>query len=511
MAYENPSPVGHKALVQEILRYACALNTLGTPVYTGTGNGQLLNLRSTGATVTETWTLECTAAAANGGTFSVTGSVSGAQADATVGVAYDNGKIAFIITDGTTDFIVGDDWSIASTQAELTTAGDTPWTLLREIGVVEALKSSELGDYEAFKAYDNDSATGWKPAIGDTVPGCWIGWEEASEVEVYSVTIRVSGESYTYSPTNFDLQYSDDGVNWQTKQNFTFSSWQSITSRTATCDPGTEVGPRKFWRLYINGTAHGTLVHIPSIDPLQTRGGTTCECATRHEAIIYNEGLAAQDQIWIALGYYDFPTTDIYSMQVATLSGFDDTANLADQPGISTIMSVPLWNFAIPTWLVVNEQRICAVMKVDTVWVSFYIGEFFPYSSPNQYPLPAVCGAINANTDYTDYSDTNNKMPYNNVGGNCLVRDPSGAWNQPDKWPWQSGDEYKDYNSEHHLMPVVMHDASPAVYGELDGIFYVSGFNNAAENIVQADGVDYLVFQDVWRTGNTQHIALKLE
>ncbi len=57
MAYENPSPVGHKALVEEILRYACALNALGTPVYTGTGNGQLLNLRA-GWALSPAWNLE---------------------------------------------------------------------------------------------------------------------------------------------------------------------------------------------------------------------------------------------------------------------------------------------------------------------------------------------------------------------------------------------------------------------------------------------------------------------
>jgi hypothetical protein len=73
----------------------------------GTGNGTVTGISAPYEAVDETWTLTATAAAADGGTFSVVGSVSGAQAPATVGVAYDNGKVAFTINDGSTDFQVG--------------------------------------------------------------------------------------------------------------------------------------------------------------------------------------------------------------------------------------------------------------------------------------------------------------------------------------------------------------------------------------------------------------------
>lgn len=75
---------------------------------TNTGNGVVTGLLAPFDTVTETWTLVCTVAALNAGTFSVTGSIQGALANATVGVAYDNTFVAFTIGDGAADWVVGD-------------------------------------------------------------------------------------------------------------------------------------------------------------------------------------------------------------------------------------------------------------------------------------------------------------------------------------------------------------------------------------------------------------------
>lgn len=64
---------------------------------------------------TETVTLTCTQAAANGGTFRVEGDKSGYLGDAVVGVAFDSPVISFTISDGAADFIVGDKFTIAVT------------------------------------------------------------------------------------------------------------------------------------------------------------------------------------------------------------------------------------------------------------------------------------------------------------------------------------------------------------------------------------------------------------
>jgi len=61
--------------------------------------------------------INVTAVEGNAGTFSVFDPQGHRLADLTVGVAYDNGAIALTIADGTTDFAVGDTFTIAVSQA----------------------------------------------------------------------------------------------------------------------------------------------------------------------------------------------------------------------------------------------------------------------------------------------------------------------------------------------------------------------------------------------------------
>jgi hypothetical protein len=92
----------------------------GAPAFVGTGNGTMTGVTVfPGFTKTETITVTCVTAVANGGIFSVSGSLSGPLGLATVGVGFvapvDEQVIAFLINDGATDFIVGDAFTIATT------------------------------------------------------------------------------------------------------------------------------------------------------------------------------------------------------------------------------------------------------------------------------------------------------------------------------------------------------------------------------------------------------------
>lgn len=86
-------------------------------VFTGTGNGTMTGLAVGSGTVTETITATVVTTAVNGGIFFVTGSVSGALGLATVGVGFATPQISFLINDGSTDFILGDQFTITATAA----------------------------------------------------------------------------------------------------------------------------------------------------------------------------------------------------------------------------------------------------------------------------------------------------------------------------------------------------------------------------------------------------------
>jgi hypothetical protein len=91
--------------------------TLTQSSFTGTGNGTLSAISAGSQAVTETLTLTCIHAATNGGIFEVIGSVSGSLGNARVGTPFLTSKGNFTIGDGTTDFIVGDVFALASTAA----------------------------------------------------------------------------------------------------------------------------------------------------------------------------------------------------------------------------------------------------------------------------------------------------------------------------------------------------------------------------------------------------------
>jgi hypothetical protein len=50
------------------------------------------------------------------------------------------------------------------------------------------------------------------------------------------------------------------------------------------------------------------------------------------------------------------------------------------------------------------------------------------------------------------------------------------------------------------------------LWGALDGICHVTGFNNSSENYIEADdGYTYVIIQDVYRTGFPDYYAMRLD
>jgi hypothetical protein len=76
--------------------------------YTGTGSGTMSNIAVDAAALEETWTITFTSATA----FTVSGSVTGPTAAGVVGSAYDNNRVNFLISAGSTPFVAGDEFTL---------------------------------------------------------------------------------------------------------------------------------------------------------------------------------------------------------------------------------------------------------------------------------------------------------------------------------------------------------------------------------------------------------------
>lgn len=89
----------------------------GTPVFTGTGNGTASGEGASTDTINGTYKVTCIDATVSGSEIFKVETPEGVRLadDLTVGVAYSNTHLALTLTDGTTDFIVGDYWEIPMT------------------------------------------------------------------------------------------------------------------------------------------------------------------------------------------------------------------------------------------------------------------------------------------------------------------------------------------------------------------------------------------------------------
>jgi hypothetical protein len=240
-----------------------------------------------------------------------------------------------------------------------------------------------------------------------------------------------------------------------------------------------------------------------------------------HEAILRGPGLSGTEEIYVGIKLYHDVNANYYNCKVAAFTGYLSNNTFETQPGASGMLGVPLHNLSITAWLVANGQRFAVAAKVGTpVYESFYLGKFFPFGTPGQYPYPIIAAGMLSSASATRYSETTHSMPYKGNRANCQIRFVDGSWRQSFCYPYglrsmadytsTSGLKLRETPTDiYPLVPIMLYDSSNA-YGVLDGVRYVSGFNNTVENVIDVGGVSHLVVQDVWRTGFEDYYALEL-
>lgn len=257
-----------------------------------------------------------------------------------------------------------------------------------------------------------------------------------------------------------------------------------------------------------------------------------------HEVILRAPGLSGTEQIFVGLRTYQDAGADYYNLLAGVFTGYVAGNTFDTQPG-AWLSGVPAHNNRIDYWLTLNGQRLVLAMKVGTpVYETCYLGKFLPYATPGQFPYPVVCAGPLSGAAATRFSEVSHSMPFKGAGPDGMqrpgmrLRTVGGLWVQPWCWPWGLVDfsvsdiagsvrALRDTDGHYPLLPLVMHDNSAVnngtpgtvgnVFGELDGVFYISGFDNAVENTLVIDGRTHVVVQDCARTGHTDYVAIRMD
>jgi hypothetical protein len=237
---------------------------------------------------------------------------------------------------------------------------------------------------------------------------------------------------------------------------------------------------------------------------------------TTDELIVRSPGMSGTEQIYWGLRTYEDTTADYYNLLAMVSTGYISGNSFDTQPN-AVYAGVPAHNNRIDYWLTLNGQRIAGGLKVGTpVYEHFYLGKFLPYARPSQYPYPVVCGGMLDGAAATRFSETTHDFYLRGGHNRGRLRTPA-SWVQMHCWPWGmpdltgSGSYLRDTGGQYPLHPIMLHDNSANVWGELDGIYHVSGFNNAVENTITISGTTYVVMQSVARTGFADYYALRLD
>ena len=148
------------------------------------------------------------------------------------------------------------------------------------------------------------------------------------------------------------------------------------------------------------------------------------------------------------------------------------------------------------------------------VYDSAYVGKFFPYATPAQYGYPMCIGGTLATwTTYTRYSDATRTMPYSGNKATFQILFVDGTYINPFTYPYTIiySANLRDHDGIYHLRKVELFSRTQGFFGELDGIYHITGFNNVVENTLKINGVDYVVIQDINRTTFGSYFAMELK
>lgn len=258
--------------------------------------------------------------------------------------------------------------------------------------------------------------------------------------------------------------------------------------------------------------------------------------------VFAGKGLDGQDKIYVPMGLYVDKRYTYYSLVAWTARNYNKTRGVSDQftaTGFANATSViSLWHNPIPYWFVANGRRFIIIAKVAHRYMSMYCGFFLPLATDDEYSYPLYIGGSH-NTAKREYQHQTNqangsfwKPTFDNQyewRGSCSVVRPSGeilylstsdmivrndrnfiGALYPYNWNYKIG---KTEDNEYVLLPIEIMELnpSPQTLGWLDGVMYVSGYENSPERALTIDGKTYICFPSMVRSGYNDYAAILME
>jgi hypothetical protein len=504
--------------------------------YLGTGDGTLTQHSGGASSVAETFTITATGAT----TFTVTGSVTGALPNATVGSAYSQPQIAFLITAGATAFVSGDEFQLSTAPK---------WTARRKaLGATVLATQGNSGSFGAQNVVDGKTETSaqyWLAESPITVPqDLEFTFPESETVAQYQMGALTS-YGYTTLPKAWTLQYySGSWVTLDTQSGH--DDWTADIIKTFTIS--SPVAATKY-RLHITELNSTNDLRLGCVRLLRSDGVDAAFGQTIWEA----PGNDGDSEIIVGVHPFERQDADYFNWELAGFDGFNAAYGWRQQAGFHGRLYMPLWDGTIPYWFVADGRRVIIVAKINLQYETAYLGFLDSYFTPEQYPYPlALGGSLALGDDIPDWDETDwrwsnsghghNAFTHSDPGlmspyfdetpeyGTMRLRELGGEWHRYEAqrsgspftpsvtgknliWPWCGGLDLLEPNTDgtYTLWPVMLNSRVPNTVGQLNGVRCVTGQGLTAESTVTLGAVDWLVVPNISNTERDQFLAIALD
>lgn len=510
--------------------------TNGGIVVTGTGDGTLALSNVASQAAASTWFIDFTSATAF--RVSIIGFGGSEEGTGTTGVAFtsNNGEVTFTITVGGTPFVSGDQITFG----------------IHRIGVsIEDAINVEIRNLQ----------NGTLVRVGVDIAGS----SGDKIVQVYGENNASTSDGTLDYPNNFGSAFLEPGQ-WEIEVKATMfaqGGGQDMQVGIGFAEPSTSfvtIPNTEFTNLLASHRDNNGLDGIIAV----LNEADFDDYFTQQDLQLKGIGAAGQDEIFVGIRTHGRSVADVFHWSV---EGF--TADPSTDPSITwqngpghvfqignglETPRIPLDDDPMDYWLSVNGRRILMSMKVTTVFESMYLGFLNQIAFPSEYPYPlCIGGTLDPDLGFVNFSSTNAAGhrtfadPGTSLGSGVNVLGDEGTlmfirpdtilWGhaknrfsqsgQPARtsnnrfgvWPWIDSDiddQIDSQGGEYQKLPATLFGAlsqptSQGIFGELEGVSWISGFNNAAENTFVVDGVDHVVFQSTFRSDIEDFWAMELD
>ena len=205
-----------------------------------------------------------------------------------------------------------------------------------------------------------------------------------------------------------------------------------------------------------------------------------------------------------------------YNWELQGFTGFITANDFDAQPGYEAGIYNVQTDGSFDILIIENARRFIVIPIIGSVYAHIYLGWILPTATPSQWDYPLYKGG-DSNLETTLIASTSTahqawwKTPimgdiYNNA-----------VWDEnSDIWPYDLYTIHKTDSDEFALHPITIINKTSGervIYGEADGCFYVDGDGGAAtvSDSVVSNEEYFLIVQDVFRVGDSNLMALKLE